>query len=280
MRIQALGWSGFLLEEAGCRVAIDPQFSLWRDPGCLPPWDLHPLDLVVCSHGHADHAGDLPTLLRLHPRARFVASSPLAHRARTEWGLGDRAIAWAPREAVQIGGAEVLLIPGPHVGSARHLEQLATFLRRLGRRPRSALRLLRSHLQGEDGGGVHAIYVRMPGGASVLHAAETLHRGTDPEAFLRDGGSLALDTLLVGLEPGEECAALRLGALTRATTRIAFTPHAETRRHFGFDEARHGVDREAVRLAGYAWMEAGHELDTGDPGQPPPKHRPERGDLA
>ncbi|GEM_PF-2396473 len=229
-----LGWSGFLITGGDTRVAVDPHWSSWTGPGALPPWDLSPLDGIVLSHGHGDHSADVPSLLTLHPRAWLAVSPGLADWAR-ELGIGDRLRVVRPRATVDMGeGVELRLVPGVHVGEGVS-PQVVRALQYGLRHPMDALHLVKEAFTGPDGG-VHSVFLRMPDGRTYLHAAETLHRGTDPGRWREEVAGASVDVLLLGVEPGEERAAALLGAAVDAGEVVTFSPHAEQRAHFGLGD--------------------------------------------
>jgi len=232
MKATYLGWSGFLLEGGDVRVAIDPHWSSWTQPGALPPWDLTPLDGIVLSHGHNDHAGDVPDLLRLHPRA-WLAIGPGLRAWGEALGIGSRLRILPINLPADVHGVSVRLLPGEHVGEGL-VAQGRTMLRYGLRRPVSALGLAR-YAFGGPGGGTHAVFVRMPDGSSALHAAEVLHRKTRTGAWARQVAGIKPDLFLLGVEPGEEKAAARHALAVNAVQVRTFSPHARTRDHFGFD---------------------------------------------
>lgn len=56
------GCSGYLIEEAGFRLLIDPGYATL--PRLLETVSSHRIDAVFVSHGHPDHCADLNPLLR------------------------------------------------------------------------------------------------------------------------------------------------------------------------------------------------------------------------
>lgn len=230
MNTSYLGWSGFLLDDGETRIAIDPHWSSWTSPGELPPWDLTPLNGIVLSHGHGDHAGDVPELMRLHPKA-WLAVGPGLRAWASELGLADRVHILPLEIETEIEGVKLLLLPGEHVGEG--LLAQGRKLARYGlRRPISALELARQAFEGERGG-THAVHVQMPDGSTVLHAAEVLHRHTPAALWRRQVEGLEPQVLLLGVEPGEERAAATLATAVNAGSIRTFSPHAITRAHFG-----------------------------------------------
>ncbi|PZS18336.1 MAG: MBL fold metallo-hydrolase [Pseudonocardiales bacterium] len=64
------GCSGYLIEEAGFRLLIDPGYA--TVPRLLEIMPAHGIDAVFVSHGHPDHCADLNPLLR----ARHLSNDP------------------------------------------------------------------------------------------------------------------------------------------------------------------------------------------------------------
>lgn len=233
--VHYLGWSGFLLDDGDVRIAIDPHWSSWRTTGALPSYDLTPLTGIVLSHGHPDHVADVPSLLRLHPKAWVLGDPKVAAWARSKVPeAADRIFMASPNERVERDGATIVLHPGVHVGDSG-LAQLRKLLSYARRSPVATARLLRATKDAPGTAGVYTVELILPSGTRVVHAAETVHRDAPWDAIEAARDDADVDVFLLGVEPGEEDAC-RAELHRRGSSRtLVFSPHAETRRVFGDD---------------------------------------------
>lgn len=258
-RIRYLGWSGFLLAWPDLAIAIDPHWSTW-DPRPDPPWELPRLQRILVSHCHHDHVGDVGRLMDLHPGARLSADPEILAWAGARWDLARRTDALVAERPVDLAGLTVTALEGTHVGEGMG-PQARSFARYVRRRPRSALKLASAALLDRRPRRVWSLLVEHAG-TSVLHAAETLHRGTDLPRWRVQAARSHPDALLLGVEPGEEEAALGAAAEAGAARVFAFPPHLPTRRHFRLDPGGQAIDwaaveRRAVRLSDGEWLDLG-----------------------
>ncbi|MBX3205444.1 MAG: MBL fold metallo-hydrolase [Labilithrix sp.] len=114
-----VGHSTHLLALGGMRLLTDPWFydpafgALSHDVApAVPPSELGPLDAILVTHDHADHA-DLRAMDEMDKRATvIVATSDLAARARAR-GFADVSVL-APWEERALGAVSVTAVPGLH----------------------------------------------------------------------------------------------------------------------------------------------------------------------
>lgn len=132
--IVSLWWleqAGFALRAGATRIVIDPYLSdslaekyagtrfphRRMAPVPVAPEALHPVDLVLCTHGHTDHMdpGTLGPLAAANPLCRFVVPAPEVAKAVQRGAPADRLIpAEAGQELVFPGGTRVLALPAAH----------------------------------------------------------------------------------------------------------------------------------------------------------------------
>jgi L-ascorbate metabolism protein UlaG (beta-lactamase superfamily) len=114
-----VGHSTHLLHVARTRLLTDPWFydpafgALRHSPSpAVAPEEIGPLDAILVTHDHADHA-DLRAMDRLDKHAVvLVATRELAAKVRAR-GFSDVAVL-APWEERTVGGARVVAVPGLH----------------------------------------------------------------------------------------------------------------------------------------------------------------------
>lgn len=124
LSILSLGHSSFLLTlPSGRRVAFDPWIS---GPTCPPafakPEALAPLDALLLSHGHDDHAADVPAIARA-TRAPVVCLFELGLllKAKGVADVRDMGVGGT----LEIAGVRVTMTPAVHGGSATERGQTA-----------------------------------------------------------------------------------------------------------------------------------------------------------
>ncbi len=107
MRIVHFGHSCVLLETATARLLLDPGgFSSGFE-------DLRDLTAILITHQHPDHLDEsrLPALLAANPEATLVVD-PDTRAVVTKLGL--TATVAAPGDALELGGAAINAVGGPH----------------------------------------------------------------------------------------------------------------------------------------------------------------------
>lgn len=119
-----LGQSGFLLEQEGFRLLLDPYFSeavrdrlgyvrLVAPPGELA--DLHP-DAIAITHDHVDHFDPvaLPQLHRLFPDAPIVGPVSVEEHARRLGFNSERLVKIEPGATQPLGPFRLTATPAYH----------------------------------------------------------------------------------------------------------------------------------------------------------------------
>ena len=233
-QITWLGWSGFRIEAGGQTVLVDAHKGGLEPHPSPPPteWGTG-ADFVVVSHGHYDHSGSTDVLLRRNPTAPFVSSPIVVDFARQHWGLEPTRPTYSE---LKTDSVSVELLPGVHYSMPRH-RAMARSLRWSVLSPSSMRRLMAQMKSSPGAAPVRAVRIGL-GGLRVLHACEVVHRRTDFQQAASWVGGEPLDVFLVGVEPGEERAALRLVATLKPTVTILFSPHQESRDWFDKGRAR------------------------------------------
>lgn len=125
-----LGQAGFVVEQGGLRIVIDPYLSdslaekyrgkpfphLRMMPPPVQPGALRDVDWLLCTHSHTDHMdpGTIPALLAANPMAQVLA--PRAERAKAlERGVpADRLHLIDAGESLDLGGVTVTATPSAH----------------------------------------------------------------------------------------------------------------------------------------------------------------------
>ena len=114
-----LGQSGFALRSGETTLLIDPFLSPHqgrRYESALPAASATGIDLVFCSHEHADHfdAGSAPAIAKASPGATFVVPAPIVDMV-TEAGIArDRVLGVQPGETHELDGIAVRPVPARH----------------------------------------------------------------------------------------------------------------------------------------------------------------------
>ena len=122
LAVWSIGQCGFIFKYEDTVVCIDPVLSDLTDPSgsrrCYPaPFAPEALraDLVLCTHGHADHmAKDTLRGLARHPAARFVLPAGCSALA-AEYGIpADRITTVQEGSILPLGGVTVRAFSAAH----------------------------------------------------------------------------------------------------------------------------------------------------------------------
>lgn len=124
-----LGQEGFLLKHKEAYLAIDLYLSDYVDRNCsqlvawkrlyappVEPAQLDFLDVVLCTHGHYDHADPvtLQQIAQANPATRFVVPAPEKDTVAAYGIELDRIIPAIAYERLELAGFEIIPVPAAH----------------------------------------------------------------------------------------------------------------------------------------------------------------------
>lgn len=124
-----LGQEGILLKSCGHFLAVDPYLSDYVDRNCSQaiPWKrayappiapeaLDFLDVVLCTHVHADHADPdtLPVIARANPNTKFIVPAPELDTIASYGIDREQLIPACADKPITVGCFTVTPIPSAH----------------------------------------------------------------------------------------------------------------------------------------------------------------------
>ncbi|MCS7106753.1 MAG: metal-dependent hydrolase [Acidilobaceae archaeon] len=114
--IKYYGHSAFELHVDGYKILIDPWISnpLSQEKAA----QVKDVDLIIVTHGHGDHVGDVATIARNNPRARIVAIYELAEHLGRLIGDPARAVGGNIGGPMKIEGVSLKIALTPAVHSS------------------------------------------------------------------------------------------------------------------------------------------------------------------
>ena len=106
------GHAAFEVFVEGRRILIDPWLTNPLSP--VKPSDVRDVDIVIVTHGHADHTGDSVEILKNNPKAKVVAVYELAHDIAEKAGDPNRAVGGNIGGPMIVDGLKIALVPANH----------------------------------------------------------------------------------------------------------------------------------------------------------------------
>lgn len=112
--IKYYGHSAFELQLDGYKILIDPWISNPLSPE--RPAQIKDVDLIIVTHGHGDHVGDVVSIAKNNPKARVVAIYELAEHLGRQIGDPGRAVGGNIGGPMKIDGVnlKIALTPALH----------------------------------------------------------------------------------------------------------------------------------------------------------------------
>lgn len=219
LALRWLGCAGFRITAGDAALLIDPWVS--RNPRARPPVsatlaELLPADAVILSHGHFDHAADVPALCRLapvpvHATARGIRS--LAREGVPAALLREIEPSWRG----QIGPFAIQADPVHHVRYGAKL--IVQTVVRLGWRGPSYLPLLTQWPCGQ------AVSLRIEvGGVRMVHMGTAGATARELDAIAARG---PVDVLLVALQGNARIHEIAARIVERLKPRVVIPHHQD-----------------------------------------------------
>ncbi len=106
------GHAAFEAGVDGKKILIDPWLTNPLSP--VKPKEVKDVDLVILTHGHADHTGDAVTILKNNPKAKVVAVYELANHVAEQAGDPQRAVGGNMGGPMLVDGLKIALVPANH----------------------------------------------------------------------------------------------------------------------------------------------------------------------
>ncbi|AEW99090.1 MBL fold metallo-hydrolase [Streptantibioticus cattleyicolor] len=175
-RLRWFGTNAWEIGFGGRTVLVDPwltRFTAQRPDGRVDPdtpltvdhsavdRHLRAADLILLTHGHYDHIGDLPYVMRKFPSAPVVATETHAHLLTAMGAPTDRVIWARGGEYLDFGDFAVRVLPSLHSMGPDHRYFAPGTLTAPPRRARTVGDLLE--------GGTLAYHITSDSGASVVN---------------------------------------------------------------------------------------------------------------
>lgn len=212
MRLRWLGTAAFEMKNGDVSILIDPYLT--RNPKAEPRQDLEPGDLaeaaaVFVTHGHFDHAFDVPAVVEASGASVHASSAVCASLERNGVSRG-RLVYMEVGKGVEHGSFHVTAVPACHVSFDARLV-LTTIPRCLPALPRLARLSTRRYPAGE-----------VMGWLIDVEGIKLLHLGS---ACMRWGAPEEIDVFMVPVQGRTDICKVAAGLVKRVGPRRVIPHH-------------------------------------------------------
>ena len=116
-KLRWLGTAGFHIQGPGLDILVDPYLS--RPKGANPPpfleaEEFRNVETILVTHGHFDHAMDVPRIMEVAPQARVLASVGVTRTLLRAGAPADRVQALRDGQQVNVGAGTVTALDTDH----------------------------------------------------------------------------------------------------------------------------------------------------------------------
>lgn len=114
MKITWFGTASLLIENEGDRILIDPFLPLRGSENHPSLLDYQKEDSILITHGHIDHLGSIPKILRNSEATVYCSALPAStlEKKKTD---SDQIVIIRPGDILYFGGIKVTPLPGKHI---------------------------------------------------------------------------------------------------------------------------------------------------------------------
>lgn len=216
MKITWFGTASLLIENEGDRILIDPFLPLKGSENHPSLLDYQKEDSILITHGHIDHLGSIPTILRNSDITVYCSALP-AHTLEKKKADSDQIVIIHPGDILHFGGIKVTPLPGKHIKfDAELIRHTFLNLRILRYFPNFLSLLLRNHTYPE--GNETLTYLIETGGKKILILGSlALHETTEYPKYV--------DMLVLPYQGTTDLVSAALSILARIEPRTVLLDH-------------------------------------------------------
>ncbi len=145
MKITWFGTASLLIEHENDSILIDPFLTLRGAENLTALSDYHQAESILVTHGHIDHLGSIPLILRNLDATVYCSECPCATLERRKVDE-DQIVTIRPGDTLHFGDIKVNVLSGKHIQfDSRLIKSTFLNLRILRYFPNLVLLLLKNH---------------------------------------------------------------------------------------------------------------------------------------